>query len=268
MIDLKNICEAAIPIIKKAGEFIRSQRVSFNNEAVEYKGYNDLVSYVDKNAELILVEGMQQLIPDVGFITEENTLSITDRDYQWIIDPLDGTTNFVHGIPCYCVSVGLTFHNKLVMGIVYEINLDECFYAWKGGGAWMNGKSIAVSKIDTVAKSLLATGFPYTNYDRMIPYMEVFDYCMRNTHGIRRLGSAAVDLAYVACGRFEGFYEYGLNSYDVAAGAFIVMEAGGKVSDFSGNENFLFGREIIACNNGMFDEFLSVVKMYFEKNNR
>jgi len=265
MIDLKIICEEAISIIKLAGDFIRQQRISFNANAVEYKGFNDLVSYVDKNAELILVQGLQKLIPDAGFITEENTLSISDRDYQWIIDPLDGTTNFVHGIPCYCVSVGLTYQNKLVLGIVYEINLDECFYAWKSGGAWMNEKPISVSKIDTVSKSLLATGFPYTNYERMGPYMEVFDYCMRNTHGLRRLGSAAVDLAYVACGRFEGFYEYGLNSYDVAAGAFIVLEAGGKVSDFSGTDNFLFGREIIACNVGMYDEFLGVVKKCFEE---
>ena len=263
MRDLKIICEEAIPIIKIAGDFIRQQRISFNADAIEYKGFNDLVSYVDKNAELILVQGLQKLIPDAGFITEENTLSITDRDYQWIIDPLDGTTNFVHGIPCYCVSVGLTYQNKLVLGIVYEINLDECFYAWKGGGSWMNGKPIYVSKIDTVSKSLLATGFPYTNYERMGPYMEVFDYCMRNTHGLRRLGSAAVDLAYVACGRFEGFYEYGLNSYDVAAGAIIVLEAGGKVSDFSSTDNFLFGREIIACNAGMYEEFLGVVKKCF-----
>lgn len=261
--DLKLICEKAIAIAKEAGGFIREQRKSFSTDAVEYKGFNDLVSYVDKGAEKILVDGLLPLIPDAGFITEENTLTLHDRDFIWIIDPLDGTTNFVHGIPCYCVSVGLTYKNKLVLGIIYEINLDECFYAWKDGGAYLNGNKIAVSKINSVKQSLLATGFPYTNYSRMGPYMEVFDYCMRNTHGLRRLGSAAVDLAYVACGRFEGFYEYGLNAWDVAAGAFIVQEAGGKVSDFKGDDDFLFGKEIIACNAGMFEEFLNVVKEKF-----
>ena len=265
MIDLKKLCEDAIETVKIAGNFIRNQRITFEETAIEYKGFNDLVSYVDKGSEEILVHGLQRLIPDAGFITEENTISIADREYQWIIDPFDGTTNFVHGIPCYSISIGLTYKNELVLGIVYEINLDECFYAWKGGGAWMNEKSITVSPINTVSKSLVATGFPYTNYERMKPYMAVFDYCMRNSHGLCRLGSAAVDLAYVACGRFECFYEYGLNSYDVAGGALIVQEAGGKVCDFSGNNNFLFGREIIASNKNIYDEFLSVVKKEFSK---
>jgi myo-inositol-1(or 4)-monophosphatase len=211
------------------------------------------------------VDGLLPLIADAGFITEEKTLSINDREFSWIIDPLDGTTNFVHGLPCYCVSIGLSYKNKLVLGVVYEINQDECFYAWENGGAWMNGKAIAVSPINSVKQSLIATGFPYTNYERMGPYMEVFDFCMRNTHGLRRLGSAAVDLVYVACGRIEAFYEYGLNSYDLAAGAFIVLEAGGKVSDFKGGSDFLFGKEIIACNSGVFEEFLRVVKEKFSE---
>jgi myo-inositol-1(or 4)-monophosphatase len=264
MTSLRQLVEDTILIAKQAGSFIRNQRSTFSTDVVEYKGFNDLVSYVDKAAEEMLVKGLQQLIPDAGFITEENTISINNRDYQWIIDPLDGTTNFVHGIPCYCVSIGLTYHNKLVMGVIYEINMDECFYAWKDGGAWMNEKQIFVSKVNSVSKSLIATGFPYTNYSKMGPYMDVFDYCMRNTQGLRRLGSAAVDLAYVACGRFEGFYEYGLNSWDVAAGIFIVQEAGGKVGDFSGADNALFGKEIIACNAGIYDEFLGVVRNYFK----
>ncbi|CAN5615080.1 inositol monophosphatase family protein [soil metagenome] len=263
MIDLESVCKDAIAIVKQAGDFIRQQRKSFTQERVEYKGFNDLVSYVDKTAEEILVKGLKPLIQDAGFITEENTITILDKDYQWIIDPLDGTTNFVHGLPCYCVSVGLTHQGKLVLGIIYEINQDECFYGWKGGGVWLNNVKTNVSSIKSLKQSLLATGFPYTNYTRLGPYMDVFDYCMRNTHGLRRLGSAAVDLAYVACGRIEGFYEYGLNAWDVAAGAFLVQEAGGKVGDFNGEENFLFGKEIIACNAGVYDEFLEVVKEKF-----
>src|SRR6185436_8238878 len=220
-------------------------------------------SYVDKSAEKILVDGLQKILPGSGFITEENTISIRGKEFQWIIDPLDGTTNFVHGVPCYCISVALMQNEELVTGIIYEINQDECFYAWKDSPAFLNDKEIKVSAVDKLENSLLATGFPYTNFERMKPYMEVFDFCMHETHGLRRLGSAAVDLAYVAAGRFEGFYEYGLNSWDVAAGACIVQQAGGKVSDFSGGKKFIFGKEIIATNKNVFNEFLEVVKSKF-----
>lgn len=265
MVQLQEVCDKARLVVAEAVVFLRTERAGFMQEKVEYKGFNDLVSYVDKGSEKILVDGLSPLIPDAGFITEENTLTITDREWKWIIDPLDGTTNFVHGVPCYCVSVGLTYRDELVLGIIHEVNLDECFYGWKDGGAYCNGKQIHVSPVNELKRSLLATGFPYSNYERMTPYMDVFDYCMRNTQGLRRLGSAAVDLAYVACGRFEGFYEYGLNAWDVAAGAFLVKEAGGSTGDFKGGNDFLYGKEIIACNAGTYQEFLGVVKSCFEK---
>jgi myo-inositol-1(or 4)-monophosphatase len=264
MKSFEEICRMTCELAKQAGDFIRSEQKKFQFSSVEHKGFNDLVSYVDKSAEKILVEGLQKILPGSGFITEENTLSIRGKEFQWIIDPLDGTTNFVHGLPCYCISIALMQNEKLISGVIYEINLDECFYAWKDAPAYLNAKEIKVSAVDKLANSLLATGFPYTNFDRMKPYMEVFDYCMRETHGLRRLGSAAVDLAYVAAGRFEGFYEYGLNSWDVAAGAFIIRQAGGKVSDFSGGDNFIFGKEIIATNKNVFGEFLEVVKDRFK----
>ncbi len=252
-LELETICTGARAVVDDAVVFLRGELLGFTYDKVEYKGLNDLVSYVDKGSEKILVTGLQALIPGAGFITEENTLNITGREWQWIIDPLDGTTNFVHGVPCFCVSVGLMYKGELVSGIVHEVNLNECFYGWKGGGAFLNGKPISVSVNRELRASLVATGFPYTNYDRMTEYMEVFGYCMKNTHGIRRLGSAAVDLAYVACGRFECFYEYGLNAWDVAAGAFLVKEAGGKVSDFKGGDNYIIGREIIASNAFVFE---------------
>lgn len=261
--DLETLCHKVCLAVKETGDFIRLERKTFTISKVEYKGLNDLVSYVDKTAEQQLVNSLSRLIPSSGFITEENTNNTRSAEYNWIIDPLDGTTNFVHGIPCYCISVALMLRDKLVLGVVYEINLDECFYAFENGGAWLNGNRIKVSDISELKGSLLATGFPYSNYDRMKPYMEVFDYCMYNTHGLRRLGSAAVDLIYVACGRFEGFYEYGLNAWDVAAGAFIVSEAGGTVSDFSGGSNYVFGKEIIATNKNIFGEFLGIVKEKF-----
>jgi myo-inositol-1(or 4)-monophosphatase len=261
---LDKLLEDARLIVQDAVLFLRNERKVFSHEVVEYKGFNDLVSYVDKTSEEILVNGLQKLISNAGFITEENTLTLKDRDYIWIIDPLDGTTNFVHGIPCYCVSVGLTYKQELILGIVHEVNLDECFYARKGGGAYLNGTKIHVSTISSLGKSLVATGFPYHDFKQMKEYMEVFDFCMKNSQGLRRLGSAAVDLAYVACGRFEVFYEYGLNPWDIAAGSIIVKEAGGNVSDFKNENNFLFGKEIIASNTAVHAEFQKVVAHSFQ----
>ena len=190
----KVFCDKVKLIVNEAVSFIRNERLNFNQSAVEYKGTNDLVSYVDKTAERILVDKLILLIPEAGFITEENTLSINDKDYCWIIDPLDGTTNFIHGLNCFCVSVALMYKNEVVLGVVHEVVSDECFYAWKDGGAYCNNNKITVSSIADLNQSLVATGFPYTNYSRMEAYMRVFDYCMRNTHGLRRLGSAAMDL--------------------------------------------------------------------------
>ena len=265
MIDLKGICFQVQEIAKSTGKFLLNERKSFDTKAIEYKGKNDMVSYVDKTAEGQIVEGLKPLIEGAGFITEENTISIKGEVYNWIIDPLDGTTNFVHGIPAYCVSIGLTKGEDLVLGVIYEPNLDECFYAWEGSAAYLNGIEIKVSSIDKLSQSLLATGFPYSNYSMMKEYMQVFDYCMKNTHGVRRWGSAAIDLAYVACGRFEAFYEYGLKPWDVAAGAFILQQAGGKLSDFSGGNNYLFGQEMISSNGLIHEEFQAVIKDFFKR---
>jgi myo-inositol-1(or 4)-monophosphatase len=257
------LIQSAIPVIKKAGAFIAEQRRNFDSSVVEHKGFNDLVSYVDKQAEKMLVDGLESQFPEAGFITEEQTKTLHGREVEWIIDPLDGTTNFVHGVPVYCVSVGLRTDGVLSGGIVYEVNLDECFYGWKGGGVFLNGKPIKTSPANKMSNALVVTGFPYTNFSRLDAYMQIFDYCMRNTHGIRRPGSAAVDLAYVASGRFEVFYEYGLNPWDVAGGSFLVQEAGGIVTDFSGGDNFLFGKEIVAAAAGVHAEFMQEIKKRF-----
>lgn len=257
--DLEEICKKAMEVTMDAGAFIRSMKAEFNESNVEHKGFNDLVSFVDKKSEQMLVDGLSKILPGSGFITEENTAGNSGEQYRWIIDPLDGTTNFVHGVPCFSVSVALQDHESTVIGIIYEINLHECFYSWLGGEAFLNGKPISVSKREKLSGCLVATGFPYTDFNRMEEYMKVFDYCMRNTRGIRRPGSAAVDLAYTACGRFDAFYEYGLHAWDVAAGAFLVQQAGGKVSDFKGGKDFLFGKEIIASNSKVNEEFLGVI---------
>ncbi|WMN07643.1 inositol monophosphatase family protein [Marivirga arenosa] len=258
--ELNTIHEEAIKLIKEVGEFIKIESQNFNSDKVEHTGFNDLVSYVDKEAEKRLVEGLGRILPESGFIAEEGTSTKTGETYNWIIDPLDGTTNFVHGLPVYSISVALQQDNEIVSGIVLEINKDECFEAVKGSRSRLNGKSISVSKNTSLSQSLIATGFPYYNFDKMDDYLSILKFLMENSHGVRRLGSAAVDLSYVACGRYEGYFEYNLNAWDVAAGAFIVQQAGGQVSRFNGDSDFIFGREILSCSPDIYKELLTIIQ--------
>ena len=260
---LENLTAQVVDIAKQAGDFIRQERKSFSVDKIEYKGLNDLVSYVDKGAEKIIVAGLEKILPESGFITEEKTTTKTGERYNWIIDPLDGTTNFIHGVPTYSVSIALQEYDELVIGVVYEINLDECFYACKGFPAYLNGQEIKVSNIPTVGGSLIATGFPYYDFGKQAAYIELFTELMRSCHGLRRLGSAAVDLVYTACGRFEAFYEYNLNAWDIAAGIVIVRQAGGEVVNFKGGDEVLNTRELLATNGKITKETLGIIQKYF-----
>ena len=237
--------------------------MNFDAESIEFKGLNDLVSYVDKNAEKQLVRNLSKLLPGAGFTTEEETINSRGEVYNWIIDPLDGTTNFIHGIPTYAISIALYEYDQPVIGVVYEINRGEMFSAYKGGGAFLNNKKISVSKRKQLSECLIATGFPYYQFDKQAQYMKLFASLMQQCHGLRRIGSAAVDLAYVACGRFDAFFEYNLNSWDVAAGAFLVQEAGGSVMNFTGGEEFLQTREILASNGLIHTEVLATMEDHF-----
>jgi myo-inositol-1(or 4)-monophosphatase len=258
------ICMHALNAVHEAGRFVQSEAKKFSIERVETKGVHNFVTYVDKGSEEILVNELQEILPEAGFIVEEGTRKPEGEQLKWVIDPLDGTTNFIHGLPIYSISVALMNGNETVLGIVYELNINECFYAWKGGPAYLDGKEIHVSNAKKVKDSLVATGFPYYDFHKMKSYMDSLDFFLQNSHGARRIGSAAVDLAYVACGRFDAFYEYSLQPWDVAAGAFILERAGGKVSDFSGGNNYIFGQEMIATNFFIFDEFLSIIKKYLK----
>ena len=260
----EKICKAVCELVKEVGVFISNEAKTFDINAVHEKSFNQLVSYVDKTAEEKLVEGLKKIFPDAGFITEEETVVSQEKEYMWVIDPLDGTTNFVHGIPVYSISVGLMKNNRPVMGIVYEVNRDECFYAWENSQAFLNGKEIHVKQNAELSKSLLATGFPYYDFHIMQKYLDTLHILMKETQGMRRMGSAAVDLAYVACGRFDGFFEYGLHAWDVAGGAFIVQQAGGRLSDFSGNDNYIFGKEIIASSTNLYEPLYRVVNGNFK----
>jgi myo-inositol-1(or 4)-monophosphatase len=262
-LDYELLCAKVIATTRLTGNFIRKESLNFHSDSIEFKGLNDLVSYVDKQAEKQLVRNLSKILPEAGFTTEEDTINTKGEVYDWIIDPLDGTTNFIHGIPTYAISIALYEHGKPVVGVVYEINRSEMFSAFKGGGAFLNNKPIHVSKRTTLSECLLATGFPYYQFDKQPQYMQLFSTLMQKCHGLRRIGSAAVDLAYVACGRFDAFFEYNLNSWDVAAGAFIVQEAGGAVMNFKGGEEFLVTREIFAGNGLVHQEILGLMEEHF-----
>lgn len=246
MLDVAKLTPVVVQIAKEAGTFIATEAAGFDKSRVELKGKSDLVSYVDKGAEQMIVKGLRDLLPEAGFLTEEKTVEQEETELTWIIDPLDGTTNFVHSVPGYAVSIGLSRGNEMLVGVVYEVTRQEAFYAWKGGGAYLNGNKISVSAASQIDESLFATGFPIYNFSKITEYLAILNELMRNSHGLRRLGSAAMDLAFVACGRCEAFFEYNLNSWDVAAGILLVQEAGGKVTDFAGGDNALHGRELVA----------------------
>jgi myo-inositol-1(or 4)-monophosphatase len=246
--NLESIKNNVIDLSERVALFIQQEAVDFSSDKIEYKGKNDLVSYVDKTAEQMIVSELDDLIPGAGFLAEEGATRNADAEWVWVIDPLDGTTNFIHSIPTYAISIGLLHQQEPVLGLVRELNRNECFHAVKGSGAYCNKKRIAVSNNNQFSGALLATGFPYHQFENMDQYLKILTEFMGNCHGIRRIGSAAVDLAYVAAGRFEGFFEYNLNPWDVAGGIVLVTEAGGKVTDFSNGNNALFGNEIIAAN--------------------
>ncbi len=260
--NFESLTHEVVKYAKTTAVFIRKQKDIFKSSDIVEKGLHDMVSYVDQTAEAMLIKRLKKLLPEAGFIAEESGSAKKDR-FNWIIDPLDGTTNFVHGLPLFSISIALQEYGQTVSGVVYEVNSRECFYAWKDSAAFCNSKPIHVSNTKTLSKSLIATGFPYSDFSRMEPYMQVFDQLMRQSRGLRRLGSAALDLAYVACGRFEVFYEYALHPWDVAAGCFIVERAGGRLSGFNGSSDVVFGPDVIASNSFVHDEMLQITKKYF-----
>ena len=258
--DLEKICESVIVVAREAGRFIAEERTNFDLNSVEIKGKANFVSYVDKKAEELIVSQLRQILPEAGFITEEGTATDSGEKYRWVIDPLDGTTNFIHGAPPYAVSIGLIEEKQPILGVIFEVTKQECFYAWKGGPAMLNGKVIHVSKAATTSEALVVTGFPYGIIKNSEAFMATIKDLMTNSHGIRRLGSAATDLSYVAAGRFEAFWEAGLSPWDVAAGIIIVQQAGGVVADFKGGNEYLFGGELVATNANYAAEFQGIVK--------
>ena len=254
-----------IKAARRAGKSLVKDFREVENLQVSTKGPGDFVSKADREAERLIKEDLMGARPTYGWLGEETGGEDgADPTRRWIVDPLDGTTNFIHGLPVFAVSIGLMEKDEVVLGVVYEVNRKECFYAYKGGGAFCNGVAIQVSKAPNLAASLIATGFPYYQFDLIDRYMAIMKSLMQKTHGLRRLGSAAVDLCYVAAGRSEGYFEYNLNSYDVAAGVLLVQEAGGQVTDFGGGRDFIFGRQVVATNRLIHQELMEVVGEHWD----
>lgn len=252
--------QAVSALVKETGAYILEQRRNFQQEKVEQKALHDLVSYVDKTSEEKILQGLLSILPGAAMIAEESGVLQTNSPFCWILDPLDGTTNFIHHIPHFCISLALQYQGNLVAAWVYEIVSDSLFTAELGKGSQCNGNSIHVSQQTQLEKSLIATGFPVNNYDFIDAHMQSVKEVVLKTRGVRRLGTAAFDLCMVACGKVEAYFEYALKPWDVAAGTLIVREAGGKVTDYANNEeNVLFGEQILASNTHVHEQMFEIV---------
>ena len=265
MTDYVALSHQVAALCRETAQFILQEAKTFDPNTIEHKGLHDMVSYVDEESERRLVVGLREILPAAGFITEEGTAGppTENQEFTWIIDPLDGTTNFIHSLPVFSVSVALLHGPTLVVGVVHEANRDESFRAAKGHGAFCNERPIRVTGAPTLGDSLIATGFPFSKFAKLDRYLQILSGFMQRTQGLRRLGSAAADLAYVAAGRFDAYFEFNINSYDVAAGLLLVMEAGGRVTQFLEDGDPLFGREVVASNGLLHDEMQAVIREFW-----
>jgi len=257
--DPANFLSAAWQAASAAGEIIRINWLQ--PRSIEYKGPIDLVTSIDRAAEKSIVAALQREFPEHSILAEEETeITGAASAYRWIIDPLDGTTNFAHSYPQVSVSIALEFSGQVILGLVYDPLRRECFRAVKGQGATLNGDPIRISAVNELDKALLATGFPYDRRDHADFYVSFFKAFLTRCQEIRRNGSAALDLCYVAAGRLDGYWELKLKPWDIAAGALIVAEAGGALSDFSGKGFSIHGDETLASNGFIHDEMVQVIR--------
>jgi myo-inositol-1(or 4)-monophosphatase len=246
---LQSLAEAVIQKTILVGTFIQGEVDKVTSSDIITKDFNSLVSYVDTTAEQMLVAELSLLLPQAGYVTEENTTTQdTNEAYTWIIDPLDGTTNFLKGIPHYSTSIALMFNGKIILGVVNDITQNTIYHAIAGHGAFANNRPIQVSKVENLAEAIIVTGFPYERTKDFEGNLAALTHFLRQSRGIRRLGSAALDLAYVASGKLEIYYESQLNIWDIAAGVLLVEEAGGLVSDIKGQANHLQEASVIVSN--------------------
>ena len=252
----------AVKAARKAAAIINRASLDLDLIRVSTKGRRDFVTEVDRAAEAAIIETLSTAYPQHGFLAEESGASATAAaaEYVWIIDPLDGTTNFIHGFPQYAVSIGLQHRGQITQAVVYDPTRNELFTASRGRGAFLNDRRIRVSRRDRLRESLIGTGFPFRQLDHLDEYVRMFRRITEETAGIRRPGAAALDLAYVAAGRLDGFWEFGLSAWDMAAGSLLIIEAGGLVSDFDGEGDFLSAGNIVCGAPKVHEQLLALVQ--------
>lgn len=259
--NLQDITFKVCDIAKEVGSFLREERKVFSLDKVEEKRNHDYVSYVDKTAEIKLVEKLQKVCPEAGFVTEEGTVEQSGYGLNWVIDPLDGTTNYIQNISPYCVSIALRDGEELLIGVVYEVCRDECYYAWKDGGAFLNGEGINVSD-KNINQAIIGLDVPYNSADYKSVIINVLDKLYEKVAGFRFNGSAAMSLCYVAAGRYDGWAEAYIKPWDYCAGVLLVREAGGVVTDYNGNESILNKHHVIATNGVVHEELRKELPCY------
>ena len=249
----------AVKAARQAGDIINFAARDLGQLRIQTKSYNDFVSEVDHAAEKAIIDTLKYAYPDHGFLGEESGDTNKEAENIWIIDPLDGTTNFLHSFPQYCVSIALQQKGVLTQAVIYDPVRNDLFTATKGRGAFLNDKRIRVTSRTKLQASLISTGFPFRDFTHLDTYLAMLKDMIKNTTGIRRPGSAALDLAYVAAGFTDGFFEINLSTWDIAAGGLLVQEAGGMVGDFEGNESWLATGNIVAANAKVFSQMLQVL---------
>ena len=261
---LHPMLNTAIKAARNAGALINRASLDLDLLKVNTKSPNDFVTEVDHKAEALIIETLLGAYPDHGILAEESGREhgAKNSDFVWIIDPLDGTTNFIHGFPVYAVSIALEYRGKVEQAVVYDPTRNDLFYASKGRGAYLNDKRLRVSKRTRLADCLIGTGFPFRKGDNFKRYMQMFEVVMQSCAGLRRPGSAALDLCYMAAGFTDGFFETGLSPWDIAAGALMVTEAGGLVGNFTGEADYLYQREILAGNPRIYAQLVPLLKPF------
>ena len=257
--NLEKLTSEVCRVAREAGAYIQEERTRFNVNQVERKHAHDYVSYVDKGSERMIIEALKALLPEAGFITEEGLATHRDEQMLWVVDPLDGTTNFIHGFAPYAVSIGLTRGREILLGVVYEVCANECFYAWKDGGAYVDGKAIYVGN-SAIGDALICLQLPY-NSDAYKPVIkQLIDRLYGHVGSIRMIGSAAMALCYVAAGRLDAYAERYIGQWDYMAGALIVKEAGGKVTNYAGDSYMMEGDSVVATNGVTHEAILEAVQ--------
>lgn len=261
---LHPMLNVAIIAARKAGSIINRASLDLDQLKVSTKSANDFVTEVDQKAEEVIIETLLTAYPGHGILAEESgrTHGAKNSEYVWIIDPLDGTTNFIHGFPVYAVSIALAFRDQIQQAVVYDPTRNDLFYASKGRGAFLNDKRLRVSKRTRMSDSLIGTGFPFRKGDNFQRYVKMFSEIMQNCAGVRRPGAAALDLCYVAAGYYDGFFETGLNPWDIAAASLMITEAGGLVGNFTGEADFMYQREVVAGNPKVYAQMVGILAPY------